>query len=203
MFAEEVLGTLTAGFALDDGVVAELAELAHGDVNLVAGDRLAASSLRGEPRAALAALLAAPKPSGSGSAPRLSDLQGRRRSSSRSPAAATSPGHFRWLRGGARRRPDAPAPAGLGADAAIPGRTATTAPDCRRGHLRARAGPRVVFSRRLTRPFKDIAAAAGEIAAGDWGRQVPVRGSAEATTMAVAFNEMTRSLRRSYERFHR
>ena len=75
-FAEEVLGTMTAGFAIDDGVVAELAELAHVDVNLVAGDRLAASSLRGEPRAALAALLAAPKPSGSGSAPRLSDLQG-------------------------------------------------------------------------------------------------------------------------------
>src|SRR5260370_6674513 len=61
-FAEEVLGTMTAGFAIDDGVAGELADLAHVEVNLVAGDRLAASSLRGGPRDAVAALLAAPAP---------------------------------------------------------------------------------------------------------------------------------------------
>jgi nitrogen fixation/metabolism regulation signal transduction histidine kinase len=53
----------------------------------------------------------------------------------------------------------------------------------------------VVFSRRMTRPFQDIAAAAGDIAAGNWTRQVPIRGSAESTTMAVAFNEMSAHLR--------
>ena len=53
----------------------------------------------------------------------------------------------------------------------------------------------VAFSRRMTRPFQDIAAAADDIAAGNWKRQVPIRGSAESTSMAVAFNEMTAHLR--------
>ena len=55
----------------------------------------------------------------------------------------------------------------------------------------------LVFSRRLTRPLKDIADTAGEIAGGNWDRQVPLRGGAEATTLAKAFNDMTTSLRRS------
>src|SRR5207244_3156156 len=53
----------------------------------------------------------------------------------------------------------------------------------------------LVFSRRLTQPLKDIADTAGEIAGGNWSRQVPLRGSAEATVLAAAFNEMTASLR--------
>jgi PAS domain S-box-containing protein len=53
----------------------------------------------------------------------------------------------------------------------------------------------IVFSRRMTRPFQDIAAAAGDIAGGNWTRQVPIRGTAESTTMAVAFNEMSAHLR--------
>src|SRR5262249_11410667 len=58
----------------------------------------------------------------------------------------------------------------------------------------------LVFSRRTSRPLMDIAAAARTISGGDWGREVPVRGSAEATTMAVAFNDMTRSLRDQADR---
>ena len=202
-FAEEVLGTMTAGFAIDDGVVAELAELAHVDVNLVAGDRLAASSLRGEPRAALAALLAAPKPSGGGSAPRLSDLQG--------PASELEPLAGRRYLAGAF-------PLATGRGSAQVGRllllqdwepTQQFLDELQQQLLIAGTvifalalGSAFGFSRRLTRPLKDIATAAGEIAAGDWERQVPLRGSAEATTLAAAFNEMTSSLRRSYERFH-
>jgi PAS domain S-box-containing protein len=53
----------------------------------------------------------------------------------------------------------------------------------------------VVFSRRMTRPFQDVAAAASDIAAGNWTREVPVRGSAESTTMAAAFNSMSTHLR--------
>ena len=74
----------------------------------------------------------------------------------------------------------------------------------------------LVFSKRMSRPLKDIAAAAGDIASGNWARQVPVRGSAEATTMALAFNEMSTGLRhwhqeardkserlqKSYDRFY-
>ena len=40
----------------------------------------------------------------------------------------------------------------------------------------------LVFSRRMTRPLKEMATAAGEIAGGNWTRQVPLRGSAEATS---------------------
>src|SRR6185436_11166109 len=57
-FGEEVLGTMTVGFALDDAVAQELAEATRCDVNLVSGVRLVASSLRGRKREALAAVLA-------------------------------------------------------------------------------------------------------------------------------------------------
>jgi PAS domain S-box-containing protein len=56
-------------------------------------------------------------------------------------------------------------------------------------------GAGVLFSRRITRPLQDVAAAAGDLAAGNWTRQVPVRGGAESTTMALAFNEMSTHLR--------
>ncbi len=55
-------------------------------------------------------------------------------------------------------------------------------------------GVGVLFSRRMIRPLQDIATAAGDIAAGDWSRRVPVRGSAESVLMAHAFNDMTTSL---------
>jgi PAS domain S-box-containing protein len=48
----------------------------------------------------------------------------------------------------------------------------------------------------------EMAAAARDIAGGDWSRTVPARGSAEATTMANAFNDMTRSLRDQSERLN-
>ena len=66
----------------------------------------------------------------------------------------------------------------------------------------------LIFSHRTSQPLMDMAAAAGDIARGDWTRTVPARGSAEATKMATAFNDMTRSLRdqadrlkAAYERF--
>ena len=57
----------------------------------------------------------------------------------------------------------------------------------------------MVFSRRLSRPLRDISEAAREIASGNWNREVPIRGQAEATTMAVAFNDMTATVRHWYE----
>src|SRR5205823_14891679 len=57
----------------------------------------------------------------------------------------------------------------------------------------------LVFARRVSRPLHDIAAAAGDIASGNWSRQVPVRGSAEAIAMARGFNGMTTSLRHWYD----
>ena len=58
----------------------------------------------------------------------------------------------------------------------------------------------VFLSRRLTRPLSDIATAAAQIAAGNLSLQLPVRGSAEAATVAEAFNAMSVSLRSASER---
>jgi len=52
----------------------------------------------------------------------------------------------------------------------------------------------VLLSRRMSRPLRDIADRAGDIAAGEWDSRLAVRGSAEAVAMAEAFNDMTESL---------
>ena len=69
------------------------------------------------------------------------------------------------------------------------------------GFVLALAGG-LFFSHRTSQPLMDMAAAARDIAGGDWSRTVPARGSAEATTMANAFNDMTRSLRDQAERLN-
>ena len=61
-------------------------------------------------------------------------------------------------------------------------------------------GGGLIFSRRTSQPLMDMAAAAGDIAKGDWTRTVSARGSAEAAQMAMAFNDMTRSLRDQADR---
>jgi PAS domain S-box-containing protein len=52
----------------------------------------------------------------------------------------------------------------------------------------------IVLSRRMSRPLRDIAERARDIAAGDWNSRLAVRGTAEAVVMAEAFNDMTESL---------
>jgi HAMP domain-containing protein len=193
-FAEEVLGTMTVGFLIDDGVAADLADVAHVEVNLVVGDRLAASSLRGEPRAALSARVGAPPLRDlEGPASDLEEVAGHRYFAGAFPltAAAGSPhlGRLVLLQDWA--------PTQLFLNELQRQLLVTGAVI----FMFALAGA-LMFSRRLTRPLKDIADTAGEIAGGNWDRQVPLRGSAEATTLAQAFNDMTTSLRRSYERFH-
>ena len=51
-FAEEVLGTLSVGYALDDTVAEQLAAATHCEVNLVVGSHLCATSLPAAERAA-------------------------------------------------------------------------------------------------------------------------------------------------------
>ena len=59
-FAEaEVLGTVTFGFALDDRVAQQLAQITRADINLVSGNRLAGSSLNAAEQQEVAALIAA------------------------------------------------------------------------------------------------------------------------------------------------
>jgi diguanylate cyclase (GGDEF)-like protein len=190
-FGEEVLGTMTVGFALDDAVAQELAQATRCDVNLVSGDRLAASSLAGPHRTALEAAL------GTDAAAPLDPSTGVR-----------AIGSDRYVEGVFPLLEDGPDDQRnrlillqdwrpiqqfrdellrqfFGAGAMVFGF--------------ALAGA-LLFSRRMSRPLREIAAAAKDIAAGNWARQVPVSGSAEATDVAVAFNGMTTSLRLAQER---
>jgi len=208
-FAEETLGTLTIGYALDDGVAQELAELTRSEVNLATGGGdISGSSLPQSARGELRELIHSSPPqheqNGSlvvrrvGTVPYIAGTF-----PLSSDRASEDVGRLVLLQDW---RP-----------------TQQFLDDLRRqlflagfGAFALAVAGGVAFSRRMSRPLKDIAQAAGEVAAGNWARQVPPHGSAEATTMATAFNEMTSHLRHwheqaeerakrletSYERFH-
>jgi predicted signal transduction protein with EAL and GGDEF domain len=192
-FDEEILGTMTVGYALDDAVADDLARATHCQVNLVSGTHLFGSSLHTGQRTDLVRQLA-------GEA-----------------IASASVSHSTGLRslGGVRyidgifplvpdQAPGSPDRLVLLQDW---GPTQQFLQELQRQFLwadtiifvLALAGG-LVFSRRMSRPLREIAAAAGDIAAGNWARKVPVAGSAEATTMAVAFNDMSKGLRSAQER---
>jgi PAS domain S-box-containing protein len=190
MFGEvELLGTITFGFPLDDRVAQELAKVTHAEINLVsaAGNKLVGSSLPPQDQREVAAAL---------DGGYLRSLRGIstdvRTLGSRQFIAGTfslfpdhssdEVGHLVLLQDWAP--------------------TQQFLTELRRSLLLTglavfflALGGGIIFSRRTSQPLIDMAAAAGDIAAGDWHRQVRVRGSAEATTMAMAFNDMTASLR--------
>jgi len=189
-FAEETLGTLTVGYALDDEVARQIAQVTHSEVNIVFGRTLAASSLGGDARTALASLVAAEGSLSPSDPPRMHQLAGSDYFAGSFPlspdAEGTNGGRLVLLKDWAPTNRDL---AQLrrqlfGAGTVI--------------FLVALAGG-LVFAWRVSRPLQDIASAAGDIAAGNWTRRVPLRGSAEATAMASAFNAMTVSLRHWYE----
>ncbi len=191
-FGDEVLGTFTAGYVLDDAFATGLARTTHCEVSLVSGSRLCASSLRNGERSRLAALVAGgADPLPQASASRVLTL-----------------GRERYV-GGAFPLLDQPVAAGrvrlmlfqdwrptqqfidqlriqfIGAAIIIFG-------------CALAAG--LLFSRRMSQPLKEIVTAAREIAAGNLAREVSVQGTSEARTVAVAFNEMSSSLRMARER---
>ncbi len=188
-FDAEVLGTITFGFALDDRVAQELAQETHSEVNMVTGKQLAGSSLPADERRDVVAAL-------DGGALLTGVSTDIRQLGTRRfiegvfplfPGRSTDAGRLVLLQDWAP--------------------TQQFLDELRRSLLWAGVGGFVlalagglIFSRRTSQPLIDIATAARQIAAGDWSRQVPVRGSAEAETMASAFNEMTSSLRDQAER---
>ena len=187
-----MLGTVTFGFALDDRVAQQLAQITRAEVNLVTGNRLAGSSLSKLEQQHVAAALAAGN---------LTELRG-------VSSELRAFGERRFIEGTFPLFPDqhstdvghlvllqdwAPTQAFLDEL-----RTALLLAGIG-GFVLALAGG-LVFSRRTSQPLMDMAAAAHDIAEGDWDRTVSARGSAEATTMATAFNDMTRSLRDQAER---
>jgi len=179
-FVDEVLGWLAVGYRLDDRLAVELSQVARADVNVVAGGHLWGSSLEPARRALMAAAIGA------------------------------TPLHDReLLQLGATRyssreyRLDATETAGRASLVLVMDWTPTQELVDRvqtrllwiglAAFLFAIAGA-TVFSRRAARPLRDVVEAAREITQGHWSRRVPVRGSSEAASMGVAFNEMTDSL---------
>jgi PAS domain S-box-containing protein len=190
-FAEEILGTLTVGYELNDAVAQELAEVTHCEVNLVAGDYVSGSSLDPTKRALLGARLA-----------------GRHFENHRGVSVAVERlSNVEYVTGVYPLFRDR-APDGRGGLILLQDWRPTQLfldelrGDFLRGGLVIFAfalGGGFIFSERVTRPLKDIAEAAGEMADGNWAHQVPIRGSAEATTMATAFNAMGTNLCHWYE----
>jgi PAS domain S-box-containing protein len=195
-FAEELIGTITFGFSLDDHVAHELAQVTHSEVNLVSGGKLAGSSLPAAEQRELRAALAAPADGLDGATPdgistKLRTIGSRRFISGSFPLfkdrEADDVGRLLLLQDWA---PTQQFLDELRSSLLVAGIA---------GFILALGGG-LVFSRRTSQPVMDIAAAARDIAEGDWARQVPVRGSAEAVAMATAFNDMTKSLRDQAER---
>ena len=56
------------------------------------------------------------------------------------------------------------------------------------------------ISRRITRPIEELAEGARDVASGRWDRHIDIRGRDEVGQLAVAFNEMTRTLASQKER---
>ena len=189
-FAEETLGSLTVGYALDDALARQLAQITHTDVNILLGTHLMASSLTGGDRAAIVTLASSGQLAAFGGAARTWRIGSGEYVAGAFPLSlsvgADSAGHLLLLQDWTpvQRYLDQLQRQLLAAGSVI-------------FVLALACG--VVFARRISRPLGDMASAAGEIAGGHWERQVPVRGSAEATSLALAFNAMTTSLRHWYE----
>jgi diguanylate cyclase (GGDEF)-like protein len=189
-FADEVLGTMTVGYALDDAVADELSATTRCEVTLATGAHVSGSSLPGDERAELAG-----------------DLAGQVRGTG-APVRVRSLGHARYIEGVFPLfRDESPRSENRLVLLQDWAPTQQFVDELRRQFLRAGAAIFVLalaggiaLSRRMSRPLREIAVAAGDIAAGNWDRRVPVGGGAEASTMAVAFNEMSTSLRAAQER---
>jgi len=186
LFGDEVLGTISAGYKLDDGVASELARATDCEVSLVCpDDRLCASSLPPAQRSGLTSLLAANR--------------------AHPVADPGSPALYRVGQGLYVSGVYPLVPSRAGGELVLLKSWAPTQQALNRmdrwlvwvgiATLAVALAGSLVATRRLTRPLRTLAEAANDIAAGDWSRQAPVDTStAEARMMATAFNDMTSTL---------
>jgi signal transduction histidine kinase/ActR/RegA family two-component response regulator len=187
LFAEEVLGTLAAGYELDDSIARELAQITKSEVNFLAGTSLAGSSLHPAARVELMTFVDRAG-EGLNEIGHVDDVQ--------TLGSAQYVGRKYSL---------------SGAQPLTDSASLLLLQDWQPTHdflTRIQASllwigaitfifaiaVSVVGSRRATRPLSEVADAADEIAAGNWQRRVAVRGHGEAAGMAMAFNEMTSAL---------
>ena len=190
-FADEILGTLTVAYRITDDLADELARLAHCDVVVLTGDGIAATSLNDSEQGDLARLAGEVAAAGIGVHEALHRL-----------------GDRQFVVGAFALRPWG-VPTGVGRLVLL----VDWQPNQRFvDQLRGRflAGGLVAFfvaiagglafSRSVSRPLRDIAEAAPKIAEGDWALRLPARGTAEAVTVAHAFNDMSAGLQEARDR---
>ncbi len=193
---DQTIGTVSVGLALDDTIASEFAQVTRSEISFVTRGRVSSSSLDAIERADLLARIGRP---------------GRQ-----------SPGSVSLIELGSGRGQFIAGVYPLVAEPAddtrprVEGGQLILLRDWRHtqvfiDELRAQIlqGGLVViivalvvgigFSSHVTRPLRDVSAAAERLAAGDWS-DVPVRGGSEAATMASAFNTMAGRLRDTYER---
>ena len=185
-YADEVLGTLTFAYGLDDEVARNLERTARSHVAFVTDRAISGSSLAGNPRQALQTFV-----EGGAIAQHLSGQ-----------VSLTSFGDAGFVGGLFPLEEGTPAPTSgslILLEETEP--TRQFIDQIARQLLWTGAlvfviaiGGSVALGRRMSRPLREIADTAGEIAGGRWERRVPIRGSAEAKVMADAFNGMTESL---------
>jgi len=190
-FADELLGTLVVGYELTDALAQELARLAQCEVLLLAGPRIAATSLRERAYTDTMALAADAARAEVGVLPELAQI-----------------GSYRYVAGTFPLSPDGGATATGRLVLLADWQPTQVFVDQLRDRFLlggvvvfglALVGG-LVFSRRVSEPLREIAAAASDIAAGNLSMELRARGSAEAVTVAQAFNEMSASLRAAQHR---
>ncbi len=189
---QETLGTMAVGYRLDDAVAADLASVAHVDVSFVCSNgQLCGSSLASASRDVLARMVKE-NPGA------LGDLNGLPARHVIGPTSFVG-GVYPLSVAGAVAPASAVAPRLVLLQDWSPTERAAGQIQLAllwvglAAFLTALAGG-VLFSRRLTRPLRDLADVADDIAGGNWTRRVPVGGPTEARTMAEAFNRMTFTL---------
>lgn len=191
-FADEVLGSLTLGYTLTDELAEQLARLARCEAVLVFGGRMLASSLGQRATAsdadALVALAGTPRAGVLSALQRIGDGQY---------VAGSFPIAAPVLGGEAGRlvllsnwEPTQHFIDTLRQRFAITGLAV----------LALSLGAGALFSRRISRPLRDVAAAVTEVSAGNLEMRLPERGPAESVAVARAFNEMSASLRAAQHR---
>ena len=186
-FGSETIGSFTAAFELNDDVAKELALAARCDVTFVCGDgRICGSSLPQDEHEAVVTMLA--EPAASGVAPALREIGdaayvGSVSSLGESNARLVLLQDFEPTRRTLGQLHTALLWVGVAT-------------------FGVAVGGMLVFGRRLTRPLRDLADAANDVASGNWTRRVPVNGPAEGRVMAEAFNQMTVALREREEQLH-
>ena len=190
-FMDEVLGTLTVGYHLTDALAKTLARLAQCEVVLISDGHAAAMSLARRAAGDAGSLAQEASSVAFGVLPGVRDVGGHdfvaavfpRRAAGRSTEAGRILLLSDWEPTQAfidrlRRR-------------FLLGSLAVFAVAIVGGGM---------FSRRISRPLRDVVRAASDIARGNLALQLPVQGDGEAQTMAMAFNEMSTSLQAAHER---